>query len=100
MIRNVGPGALAVLAFALAASGAQAQTVPFKVTGAGYVEFVPAAEGQSAAHWAVGTATGLGQYYGEGAVRLDRFTGPTTAEFSSAEPFVFVAANGDELAFH
>ena len=69
--------------------GAQAQTVPFTVTGDGYVGFVPAAEGQSAAHWAVGTATGLGQYYGEGTVRLDRFTGPTTAESSSAAPFVF-----------
>src|SRR5207302_2245250 len=55
--------------------------------------------GTSAPHFAVGEATELGKYYGEGAVRLDRFTGPATAQFSSAIPFVFTAANGDQLAF-
>ena len=92
---------LAALAAVLAlASGASAQVKPFKVTGAGIApEGAPFIPGQPKPHWAVGQATELGRYYGEGQVVLDRFTGPTTAEFSSAVPFVFVAANGDRLAF-
>ena len=39
------------------------------------------------------------RYHAEGLVRLDHFTGPTTADFSSEVPVVFTAANGDELHF-
>jgi hypothetical protein len=42
----------------------------------------------------------LGRYYGEGKVQLEGFTGPTTADFSSAVPFVFVGTHGDKLACH
>ena len=63
------------------------------------MDFIPLAEGLSAPHDADGTATHLGRYHAEGLVRLDHFTGPTTAEFSSAVPVVFTAANGDELHF-
>jgi hypothetical protein len=87
------------LAVALAPGQAQAQVEPFKVTGTGIVDFIPLVEGQAAHHDADGTATHLGRYHAEGLVRLDHFTGPTTAEFSSAEPVVFTAANGDELHF-
>src|SRR5262249_54103661 len=62
--------------------------------------FIPLIEGQSAPHDADGTATHLGRYHAEGLVRLDHFTSPTTAEFSSAEPVVFTAANGDDLLFN
>src|SRR5262249_32507390 len=54
---------------------------------------------QAAPHDADGTATHMGRYHAEGLVRLDHLTGPTTAEFSSAVPVVFTAADGDELLF-
>jgi hypothetical protein len=79
---------------------AQAQVKPFKVTGAGFVEYVPLPGDDPAMHTAVGTATHLGKYENIGHVRVDKLTGPTTAEFSSALPCVFTAANGDKLAFH
>jgi hypothetical protein len=40
----------------------------------------------------------LGRYQGAGMFQILRFTGPLTAEFSSAPDFVFTAANGDKLA--
>jgi hypothetical protein len=83
----------------LACQKAQAQVKPFKVTGAGIVDYVPVQTGVPVFHFAVGEATELGKYYGEGEVQLDRFTSPTTADFSSAVPFVFTGANGDKLAF-
>jgi hypothetical protein len=85
---------------ALTAQPVAAQIKPFKVTGRGVTEFVPIVPGTSASHWAVGHATGMGKYSGEGRVRLDAYTGLTTAAFSSEVPFVFTAANGDQLAFH
>jgi hypothetical protein len=92
---------LAALVAVLAlAPGASAQVKPFKVTGSGLApDGVAFLVGDPRPHWAVGQATELGRYYGEGQVVLDRFTGPATAEFSSAVPFVFVAPNGDKLAF-
>jgi hypothetical protein len=97
--RNRWVGALAALVVLAVGSTTQAQTKPFKVTGAGIVDYVPVTPGVPVFHWAVGEATDLGRYYGEGKVQLDEFTGPTTADFSSAVPFVFTAANGDKLAF-
>jgi hypothetical protein len=103
MIRNPKIAALAVctLALAFVQSQAQAQVVPFKVTGGGIApDGVPSNPGQSLPHWAIGNATELGKYYGQGFVELDMFTGPNTATFSSPVPFVFTAANGDNLAFY
>ena len=86
---------------------AEAQVKPFTVNGAGVADFIPFVEfnpggnndNSQAFHSAVGEATELGTYYGEGKVQLDLFTGPTTAAFSSAVPFVFTAIDGDKLAF-
>ncbi len=72
---------------------------PFKVTGAGFVDKFPLIPGEEVPFTAVGNATNLGKYTGEGTVRLDAFTSPTTADFSSGVPFVFTGANGDQLAF-
>ena len=100
-MKSTAIATLSLCAFitALAPARVQAQVEPFKVSGSGIVDFIPLAEGLAAPHDADGTATHLGRYHAEGLVRLDHFTGPTTAEFSSAEPVVFVAANGDELHF-
>jgi hypothetical protein len=50
----------------------------------------------------VGTATHLGWYEGEGEVETDtadfHADGTITGEFGSPVPFVFTAADGDELA--
>jgi hypothetical protein len=85
---------------ALACPRAEAQVKPFKVTGGGVapngLSLVP---GTPTPHWAVGEATELGKYYGAGNEQLLKLTSPTTADFSSYGPFVFVAANGDKLAF-
>lgn len=98
--RIVVPLAAVAAILTLACHEARAQVVPFKVTGGGVVDYVPLPWTPPAYHWAVGTATHLGEYSGEGEVRADALTGPTTGEFSSAVPFVFTAANGDKLAFH
>ena len=95
--RTITSLALCALAAALAPERAHAQVEPFQVSGRGVVDFIPLAEGLSAPHDADGTATHLGHYHAEGLVRLDHFTGPTTAAFSSAVPVVFTAADGDEL---
>ena len=79
------------------ASSAQAQTKPFRVSGGGTVDALPL-EGPET-HWATGQATELGEYYALGVVQIDEFTSATTADFSSAQPCVFTAANGDELVF-
>jgi hypothetical protein len=97
--RTIATLILCALAASLAPGRAHAQVEPFKVSGRGIVDFIPLIPGQAAPHNADGTATHLGRYHAEGLVRLDYFTGPTTAEFSSAEPVVFTAANGDELHF-
>lgn len=89
------------LALALAPSQADVQVKPFKVTGGGVAaDGLPLTPYVPAPHWAVGQATDLGRYYGSGFFQIDNFTGPLTADFSSAVPFVFTAANGDDLAFN
>jgi hypothetical protein len=77
----------------------QAQEKPFKITGGGYapdgISLIP---GIPVPHSTVGHATELGKYSGEGYFQILDFTGPLSAEFSSAPNVVFVAANGDHLA--
>jgi len=56
-------------------------------------------------HWAVGLATDLGFYYGEGEVQTDTANpqpdGTITGEFGSGlVPFVFTGENGDSLAYY
>ena len=96
--------AVHVIAFtailALSAPSAQAQVKPFKLSGGGTADHVPAFPGDEAPHWAKGQATELGEYYCESVVRLDDFTSPTTGDFSNAAPCVFTAANGDKLVFN
>jgi hypothetical protein len=91
--------ALAV-SLALASPRAQAQVKPFKITGGGYapdgISLIPLT---AVPHSTVGNATELGNYTGEGFFQILDYTGPLTAEFSSAPNVVFVAANGDQLAF-
>jgi hypothetical protein len=106
MLRSARVNKLTVLVIALVAilavagQTAETQAKPFKISGGGLapdgISLIP---GTAAFHWAVGTATELGEYYGEGHFQILDFTGPLTAEFSSAPDFVFTAANGDELAF-
>ena len=56
------------LVLALGGSRADAQVKPFKVTGAGFAtEGLPLNPLTPGPHWAVGQATELGRYYGEGA---------------------------------
>jgi len=89
-----------VVGLVLASPQTQAQVVkPFKVTGAGTADYVPVVPFVPVFHDATGEATELGHYSGAGEVQLLGFTGPTTADVDSAVPFVFVAGNGDELAF-
>jgi hypothetical protein len=96
---------LIVASLALAASlaflssRAEAQVKPFKITGGGYapdgISLIP---GDAVPHSTVGNATELGKYTGEGFFQILDFTGPLSAEFSSAPNVTFVAANGDVLA--
>ena len=87
------------LILTLGQTDAKAQQKPFAIDGVGYApDGINLTPGTPGPHWAVGTATELGAYYGAGFFELLEYTGPTTAEFSSAPDFVFTAANGDELA--
>jgi hypothetical protein len=103
--RNRWVGALGALVVALAVGGtAQAQVKPFKVVGAGVGPVGLPLPGQDPRpHWAIGTATGLGKYYGEGSVEtltadFDPATGIFTGTFGSGSPFEFEGANGDVLS--
>jgi hypothetical protein len=90
----------------LACPPAHAQVKPFKITGSGVGPNGLPLPGQPARfHWAVGEATHLGQYYGEGYVQTftaapqpdppPRITG--TFGSGNGKPFVFTGANGDQL---
>lgn len=97
-VRSRWAGVLAALVAALVvgAPAAQAQVVPFKVTGKG-----PAPDGLSVAgapseHTATGNATHLGQYTGSGTAFV--LTQPdATGKGTFRGSFTFVAKNGDEL---
>ena len=83
------PATVLALVLTLGGQNASAQTKPFKIKGVGIADFIPSVPGTSAEHFAVGTGTGLGCYYGEGALTLIGYTSPNTAAFKSTTPFVF-----------
>ncbi|MFI5460602.1 MAG: hypothetical protein ACHRXM_34745 [Isosphaerales bacterium] len=92
------------LALVLAPSQAEAQVKPFNIIGGGIApQGLPLPGEPGRPHWAVGLATDLGWYYGEGEVETDTANPPLpdgtiTGQFGSPVPFVFTAANGDNLA--
>jgi hypothetical protein len=99
----VAIGVVGMFTLAIVPSQAQAKDKPFKITGGGVApNGFPLPGGGSSAHWAVGHATHLGKYHGEGAVQTDSASflpdGTVIGEFGSAVPFEFTAANGDVLA--
>ena len=103
-------GSALALVLTLACSTADAQVKSFKISGEGAGPVGLPLPGQPARpHWIVGEATHLGRHYGEGSVQTDSaeihvddngFPTHITGEFGSGDPFVFVAADGDELACH
>jgi hypothetical protein len=102
MPRTLLSNALVVVTFALVLGQGQAdaQVKPFKIRGSGSapdgLSLIP---GVPAPHFSIGQATELGNHTGEGFFTILDFTGPLTAEFSSAPTYVFTAADGDKLAF-
>jgi hypothetical protein len=89
--------AAAAVLLALACPAANAQVVPFKVTGGG-----PAPEGFSlfgadSPHSASGEATHLGKYTGQGIANALSFD-PETGAGTFRGVYTFVAANGDKMA--
>jgi hypothetical protein len=82
-----------------AAPDAGSRVVPFRVSGGGTApNGLPLFPGGSGPHNATGTATHLGQYTGEGTFTLLTLD-PSTLTGTFTGSFVFVAANGDRLAF-
>ncbi|WP_339912202.1 hypothetical protein [Symmachiella dynata] len=106
--KHYGMGLVVLLAvFVITSNTAEAQKLkPFKVSGEGFVDFIPLTVGPTANHTSQGTATHLGAYHlSAAAVQLDSEIvfdedGVGTADFSSAVDPVFVAANGDQLTLH
>ena len=106
MTRNpiIATLSLCTLALVLSHGRAEAQTKPFKISGAGIAPNGLPLPGQgSRPHWAVGTATQLGLYHGSGTVETDtaefHADGSITGQFGSGVlPFDFVGANGDVLS--
>jgi hypothetical protein len=83
---------------ALTSSRAEAQVTSFKFKGGGQVPDGPSLlPNTTTAYTTTGTATQLGKYTGEGLSEVGGFTSLSTGEFVGE--VVFVAANGDELAF-
>jgi hypothetical protein len=82
----------------LACARANAQVKPLIITGGGTapdgISLIPLTP---APHPTTGNATELGRYTGLGFFQILNFTGPLTAQFSSAPDVTFVAANGDKL---
>lgn len=87
----------------LHAPATQAQVVtPFQIFGAGVgPDGLPLPGQDPRPHWAVGWATDLGAYFGEGTVETDSASpqpnGTITGDFGSGSPFVFEGAHGDKL---
>jgi len=105
-LRNRWAGALAALVVALVVGGstAQAQAKPFHISGTGAgPDGLPFPGQDPRYHWAVGTATHLGKYFGEGSVEtetlnIDPETGVITGEFGSGPGgFVFYGANKKDV---
>jgi len=96
-------GIHSVSAIQLAPNQAQAQVKPFSIVGAGIApDGIPLPGGGSAPHWAIGNASFLGKYFGEGEVETLTASfnadGTVTGTFQSPAPFVFTGADGDKLA--
>jgi hypothetical protein len=89
---------LALAALTLASTRADAQVKAFKFVGGGGPQPLPLIPLTPGAHMATGVGTELGAYTGAGTLQILRYTSPLTADFSSASPFVFVAADGSRLA--
>lgn len=86
------------------ASGGDVHSIPFEVSGGGPApNGLPLFPGGTGQHFATGEATRLGNYSGSAVFEFGAFTNndPTTGTgtFSSAEPFIFTAPNGDQIAF-
>jgi hypothetical protein len=100
--RSIAAFIVCTLALALAQNPAEAQDKPFKIIGAGSgPDGLPLPGQPGRPHWAVGVATGLGLYCGEGEVETDTAVpqpdGTITGTFGSPVPFVFTGSNGDKL---
>jgi hypothetical protein len=105
MFRIFRPTNLVALALVmtLATCEAQAQTKPFKISGAGIAPLGLPLPGQDARpHSIVGNATHLGRHTGIGTVQTDSATfdpatGTISGEFGGGSPYVFTGANGEKL---
>jgi hypothetical protein len=87
----------------VAGLNAEAKFKPFKIVGVGVgPDGIPLPGQPARFHWAIGHATELGKYFGEGEVQTDSATflpdGSVVGEFGSAVPFVFFGEDGDQLA--
>ncbi len=59
--------AMSAVIFTLGQTQADVQVKPFKITGVGYApDGINLTPGTPGPHWAIGTATELGSYYGGG----------------------------------
>jgi hypothetical protein len=93
------PAVTLALSLTMTGSRAEAQVKPLSITGGGYAPDGIALTPMTAApHSLTGNANELGQYTGDGFFQILDYTGPLTAEFSSAPNCIFVASNGDQLA--
>ncbi len=78
---------------------AEAQVVPFKVTGGGNAPDGLSIVGADSRHDATGKATHLGRYSGDEGIANVLSFDPTMGAGTFEGSYVFVAANGDRLAF-
>lgn len=102
MVRRESLKLIGILCATMVAIGmpvAQAQTVPFHITGAGAGPTGLPLPGQPPrTHWSVGTATSLGPYFSQGKL-INLSFNPATfrGTFGSSGGHTFTAANGDKL---
>jgi hypothetical protein len=101
--RSIAALIVCTLALALAQNPAAAGDNSFQIIGGGIAPMglpLPGEGGRP--HWAVGAATDLGLYYGQGEVETDTAypqpDGTIIGDFGSPVPFVFTDAKGDKLA--
>jgi hypothetical protein len=103
MLHNVLPSRFVIrlsatlVALILACQSANAQVVPFKVTGGGPAPDGFSPFGADSPHSATGNATLLGRYSGNGVANVVSFN-PFTGAGTFEGVYTFVAANGDKLA--